>query len=367
MVESSDFVLGAEAISLAHRLPGGLWGRATPNAGFDIVLANPPYVRQEKLDAEDQRSYEEAFPEVHTGTSDILVYFYARALQILRPGGWLSFITSNKFMRADYGTGIREHLPDSLCIQRVIDFGDLPLFEANGRAIAAYPAVLVGNRSDDTVKNALKAADLAGPVRKALSDDALKVNTESVRGVLEDLDGLLARAEISDFPQVMLKKDGWILEDPALVRLFERLMKQGTPLREFVKGRIHYGVKTGRDKAFVIGQAKRDELVEDDPRNAEIIKAVATRQGTSSGGGQIGRDCMWSSRVAGIDIDQYPAIKDHLIVVPRSDSRAQSRYQWTECTRGRKPGDYQWYEIARLCCIYHGEFVHPIRLCGRHI
>ena len=81
------------------------------NAGFDIVLANPPYVRQEKLDAEDQESYEEAFPQVYTGMADILVYFYARALQVLRPGGWLSFITSNKFMRAGYGAGIREHLP----------------------------------------------------------------------------------------------------------------------------------------------------------------------------------------------------------------------------------------------------------------
>ena len=56
------------------------------------------YVRR-KLDAEDQRSYEDAFPQVHTGMADILVYFYARALQVLRPGGWLAFITSNKFMR----------------------------------------------------------------------------------------------------------------------------------------------------------------------------------------------------------------------------------------------------------------------------
>ena len=99
--------------------------------------------------------------------ADILVYFYARALQILRSGGWLSFITSNKFMRAGYGAGTREHLPAWLRIQRVIDFGDLPLFEANGKAIAAYPAVLVGKRSDDSAEHALTVADLAGPVRKS--------------------------------------------------------------------------------------------------------------------------------------------------------------------------------------------------------
>ena len=55
-------------------------------------------------------------------------------------------------------------------------------------------------------------AEFGGPIRKTLSDDNLKVNSENVRGVLEDLDGLLARVEIDDFPQIMLKKDGWILE-----------------------------------------------------------------------------------------------------------------------------------------------------------
>ena len=53
-------------------------------------------------------------------------------------------------------TGTREHLPASLRFQRVIDFGDLPLFEANGKAIAAYPAVLVGIRSDDAAGHVLK-------------------------------------------------------------------------------------------------------------------------------------------------------------------------------------------------------------------
>ena len=133
--------------------------KATPTPASDVVLANPPYVRMEKLDNEDEMSYGEAFPEVSASRADILVYFYARALQILRPGGWLSFITSNKFMRAGYGAGIREYLPASLRIQRVIDFGDLPLFEASdqkrantkAKAIAAYPAVLVGKRSPELI------------------------------------------------------------------------------------------------------------------------------------------------------------------------------------------------------------------------
>ena len=208
-VESSDFGLVQKPFLWPIAFPDVLRG-GDPNAGFDIVLANPPYVRQEKLDAEDQNSYGETFPEVHTGMADILVYFYARALQILRPGGWLSFITSNKFMRAGYGAGIREHLPASLRIRRVMDFGDLPLFEANGKAIAAYPAVLVGSRSDDSAGHVLNVADLTRSVRNKISNAGLRVNPESVRGVLEDLDGLLAKAETGGFSQALLKKDGWV-------------------------------------------------------------------------------------------------------------------------------------------------------------
>ena len=352
-VESKDFALVQKPFLWPIAFPDVL-REGDVNAGFDIVLANPPYVRQERLDAEDQRSYEEAFPEVHTGMADILVYFYACALQVLRPGGWMSFITSNKFMRAGYGAGTREHLPASLRIQRVIDFGDLPLFEANGKAIAAYPAVLVGSRSDDADKHALKVADLAGPIRKAISEDNLKVNTESVRGVLEDLDGLLAKAEISPFPQVLLKRDGWVLEDPALTRLFERLMNQGKPLGEFVHGRIYYGVKTGLNKAFVIDQDKRDELIEDDARSAELIKPwLRGRDIKRWKADWAGRYVIFTRR--GVDIDEYPAIKDHLSWW-RSELAPKAAVGQSD--PGRKPGDYQWYEIQDSIAYYH-EFARP--------
>ncbi len=360
-MESTDFALVQKPFLWPIAFPEVL-REGDVNAGFDIVLANPPYVRQERLDAEDQRSYEEAFPEVHTGMADILVYFYARALQVLRPGGWMSFITSNKFMRAGYGVGIREHLPASLRIHRVMDFGDLPLFEANGKPIAAYPAVLVGNRSDEAAEHSLTVADLGGPVRKELFKANLKVGTESVRGVLEDLYGLLARAEINEFPQVLLKKDGWVLEDPVLIRLFERLMNQGTPLGKFVKGRIYRGVTTGLNEAFVIDQAKREELIEEDPRCAELIKPWLR-----------GRDIKrWRAESAGlyviftrrgVDIDEYPAIKGHLSwwrtdLEPKPTSGQRSV--------GRKPGDYQWYEIQDSIAYYH-EFAHPKVIFNRFI
>ena len=343
-MESTDFALVQKPFLWPVAFPEVL-REGDPNAGFDIVLANPPYVRMEKLDNEDELSYDEAFPEVSASRADILVYFYARALQILRPSGWLSFITSSKFMRAGYGAGTREHLPASLRIQRVIDFGDLPLFEADGKAIAAYPAVLLGSRSDEAAGHVLKVADLAGPIRKVLSGDNLRVTTEGVRGVLEDLDGLLARAEISDFPQVMLKKDGWILEDPALLRLFERLMNQGTPLNEFVKGRVYRGVVTGLNEAFVIDQDKRDDLIEDDPCSDDLIKPWLRGKDIKRWKADWpGLYIIFTNR--GVDVDQYPAIRDHLKWF-RSDLEKRATAHL-----------HPWYELQQPQeGIYH-EFVH---------
>ena len=367
-VESQDFALVQKPFLWPIAFPEVL-REGAPKTGFDIVLANPPYLRQERLDAEDQKSYAEAFPEAYAGTADILVCFYARALQILRPsqmqrpGGWLSFITSNKFMRASYGAGIREHLPASLRIRRVIDFGDLPLFEANRKAIAAYPAVLVGSRSDETDGHALTVADLTGPVRKELSNANLKVNSESVRGVLEDLDGLLAGSEIADFPPGMLKRDGWVLEDPTLIRLFERLMDKGTPLGEFVEGRIYRGVLTGLNEAFVIDQDKRDELIEEDPQSAELIKPwlrgrdIKRWRAESAGryviaiqnSGDAGADNPWaearSDEAARVILrETYPAVHDHL--------------SWFEQgLRVRQDQGRFWWEL-RACAYYH-EFGRP--------
>ena len=344
-VESSDFALVQKPFLWPTAFPDIL-RESEPNAGFDIVLANPPYLRMEKIDNEDEQSYGEAFPEVRASRADTLVYFYARALQILRPGGWLSFITSNKFMRAGYGAGTRKHLPASLRIQRIIDFGDLPLFEANGKAIAAYPAVMVGSRYSDTDGHELMVADLSGAVRKEISNANLKVNAESVRGVLEDLDGLLSRAAIRDFPQVMLKKDGWVLEDPAMIRLFERLMNQGTPLGEFAKGRLYMGVKTGLNDAFVIDQGKRDELIAKDPHSAQLIKPWLR-----------GRDIKrWRSDSTnlyiifanrGVDINRYPAIEAHL--------------RWFRCDLEKRATAHMhpWYELQQPQeGIYH-EFALP--------
>ena len=114
-----------------------LVGSGVERGGFDIVLANPPYVRQELLPATIKARLKAIYPEIHAGSADLYVYFYARALQLVKPGGMVVFISSNKFMRAGYGEKLRRHLTNGTTLRGVIDFGDLPLFTAT-----AYPCIV---------------------------------------------------------------------------------------------------------------------------------------------------------------------------------------------------------------------------------
>lgn len=340
-----------------------LFHEAFQDGGFDLVLANPPYIRSERQDSQDEASWKSIFPTVASSRADILVYFYARALQILRRDGWLAFVTSNKYMRAQYGQGLREQLQESLSLARIADFGDLPLFDSNGDIIAAYPAILVGSCTSRSDNSSLEVADLTWPVRRTLAEDGKSTTPETVRDVLTDLDTLLQTNATREFPQVLLRRDGWILQDPVLVRLFDRLMSRGVPLGEYAKSHINYGIKTGLNGAFVIDRATRDSLVEADPASAEIIepwlRGKDIKRWKAQWAGQYliklqsssDRDATnpWiestdEASARQVFAGRYPAIHDHM-----------SRYE--DRLRRRSDQGRFWWELRS--CAYYAEFNRP--------
>ena len=132
---------------------GGTLAEPAAPGGFDIVLANPPYVRQELI--KDQKpTLKAVYPEVYNGTADLYCYFYARALQLLRPGGMLAFISPNKWFRAGYGTNLRKHIAETCRVVSIIDFGDLPVFQA----ATTYPMVFVATRTQQSAVSSQQSA-----------------------------------------------------------------------------------------------------------------------------------------------------------------------------------------------------------------
>ena len=306
---------------------------------FDIAFANPPYIRQEKIESfrvNDEPVIAKAQLKVDyktfAGTADIYVYFYERALRLLKPAGALAFITSNKWYRAGYGKGLREWLSTNARILRIIDFGDAPVFDA-----IAYPTIVVGTRKATPGK--------PNPNETVLSLNWIPVEGEDPKESVKRFPEHFA-TEAFAMPQAALSPGGWQLEPQAERELLARLRAGGVPLGDWCQGRFYYGIKTGLNEAFVIDGARRAELIAADPKSAEIIKPFLR-----------GRDVKrWRVEPAdkwlvftrqGIDIGHYPAIETYLEGY-RTQLEPKPR-TWDErkngAWRGRKAGPYKWYEI----------------------
>src|SRR6266496_1600072 len=111
------------------------------NGGFDAVVGNPPYVRQEGL-GDDKAAFKEMYV-VFNGIADLYTYFIERGHTLLHIGGRFGMITANKFMRANYGAPLRSFLTDKVKLEKLIDFGDLPVF---GDA-TTYPIIIVSSQT----------------------------------------------------------------------------------------------------------------------------------------------------------------------------------------------------------------------------
>ena len=247
--------------------------------GFDIVIGNPPYVRHELI--KDLKPKLKQYT-VFTGTADIYTYFYERGVRLLNQTGYLCYITSNKWMRAKYGEKLRKFFKTGSQLKQIIDFGGKQIFES---ATVDTNILLCG---------------------KADTGKSFQYGKK-----LPDKDNELSSMLISD-----LKDNIYGLFPPKILQLKKKIEKMGTPLKDW-DIKIKYGIKTGYNKAFIIDTAKRDELIQKDPKSEEIIKPILR-----------GRDIKaYEAKWAGlwlinshngdknntrINIDNYPAIKKHL-------------------------------------------------------
>jgi hypothetical protein len=309
-------------------------------AAFDAVIANPPYVRHERLGADRKRRLASRYADVHRGRADLHVFFCARAVELLRPGGALALVTSGKFLRAGYGEGLRAHLARVLTLTEVIDLGDLPAFDA-----AAYPVLIAGRRARPGPRHALRAADLAAH-REERGNGA-------GRDVLEAFDRLVAREARNGFRQARLGARPWRVDAAGRSPLPDDWASRGVPLGEIVGGRMYRGVVTGLNRAFVIDARARDALLARDPRAAEILRPwIRGRDVGAYRAAPSGLTLIHAER--GTDLSRYPGVAAHLA---RFRARLTPRAPGGPGP-GRKPGTYRWFEIQDRIA-YAGAFAEP--------
>jgi hypothetical protein len=243
-------------------------------------------------------------------------------------------------MRANYGEPLRRWIKTQR-IEEIIDFGDLPVFEG----ATAYPCII------RIEKDARTIPPLAKGGKGGFSFPVTKVTTlhfENLHDYVKDNSFPIVRASLDD--------NGWALVSEKSQLLMNKIQSLGIPLVDYVKGKIYRGVLTGLNKAFVIDAETRDRLIEEDVKSEEVIKPFLLGKDIKRYEPlKKGRFLIFTRR--GIDINQYPAIKEYLSafrekLIPKPKDWKGDNW------KGRKPGSYKWYEIQDAID-YYAEFEKP--------
>ena len=296
--------------------------------GFDVVIGNPPYVRQELLSP--FKPYFEKNYACYHGVCDLYVYFIEKGQKLLKENGYYGVIIANKWMRANYGNALRDFLKEKVQLREIIDFGDLPVFED----ATTYPCILVYSQNQPLDKFKASSLKELEPMRLIDTIEENKIEIE----------------------QSKLDSKGWNLGNSSEKALLEKISSKGVPLGEYVEDQVYRGVLTGFNEAFVIDEATRKKLIAEDPKSEEIIKPfLAGREVKRYSIDWQGDYLIFAKR--GIDIEKYPAIKKYLEKFRERLEPRPKDFQGADW-KGRKPGSYKWYELQDAID-YYQEFEKP--------
>jgi hypothetical protein len=312
------------------------------SGGFDAVIGNPPYVRQESL--VQLKAYMRRTYKSYHGMADLYVYFIEKGLDLIRPGGLLGIIVSSSLLRATYATRLRRRVRESGAIVRIVDFGGLSVFE---NAKDVYVCIPVFAKAEQPAQvGVCRVPPMAGPQAR----DLLRYVSDHQYMI----------------PTSRLSPAGWSLEDEPRAATFDKVTAVAVPLGTYVHGRIFRGILTGLNQAFEIDDATRAGIVAEAPHCRSLIRRL----------------------VGGQDIRRY-FLRDsarHLIVIPcgwtarqmdaapRCGSTISERYAWdwlrgeygpiarhlegfAEAAKRRQDRGHFWWELRP--CDYYDALENP--------
>ncbi|MGA3327261.1 MAG: N-6 DNA methylase [Terriglobia bacterium] len=314
-------------------------GQVMRSGGFDCVIGNPPYVRQESIS--EFKDYFEEHYKSFDSVADLYVYFIEKGIRLLRDGGYYSIIVSSSFLRTGYGEALRTFLKGNTAILQIVDFGGLPIFEGAKDTYVCVP-LLAKRRQPEWVQ-------------------VSRVSSFEFR----DLETYVS-ANTYRIPHSRLAPKAWSIKSDAETKVFDKIAKVGTPLGRYVEGRMFYGVKTGLNEAFMLSAELRGKMLTRSTSSGTLIKRFL-------GGQDIRRywvedveqyliviPCGWTrsemaksaKKIRGASekdawawlSNEYSAVSEHLL--PYADA----------CRKRQDHGDY-WWELRP--CDYYEFFDTP--------
>lgn len=299
--------------------------------GFDVVIGNPPYIRQEEI--KHQKKYFQTNYATYHSMADLYVFFIEKSVQISASNGILSLITNNKWLLAGYGEPLRAYLLKKRLLE-IINFGDRQVFAD----ATTYPSILTfQNQEVNTVEqrkaseaiidemqdfaihfNIIKEiSDLPDWIKQGLvlnqSIEDIDIFTDNLSQLLnykKELNGLFAQmqkmlkriqmmrlqlAEKIEFRLTVLDNQDfeslneyveanshlviqnnlnpqpWMIGRNDANTLLMKIASQYPKLEEYIGEMGKYGIKTGLTEAFVIDKEMAESMIQQNPVNKQHL------------------------------------------------------------------------------------------------
>lgn len=283
------------------------------NAGFDIVIGNPPYVRQERLGQEYKKILKNRFPIIANGTADLYVYFFGIGLELLKEKGVLSYITLNKYLKTKYGIELRNLLASDYSVDLIIDFFELPVFEASTDACITKIIAKEGKRESKYF-----------PVKTLVNLNLFELTAGSYQKVIKD-------------------ETEWKFIDDNQETIIEKLYNKSLSLKEFTGDKIYYGVKTGANHIFIIDKPTYHQIIKNCNESKKYIHPYLEPTKFDNWSFEnTDKFIIGTFPARKVEINKAQGLKTYLSQFRKELEPKPKNHSgdW----KGRKSGSYKWFE-----------------------
>ena len=269
--------------------------------GFDIIVGNPPYISLGANKGRLRKRYKKRGYETFNGNGDICVLFFERGLNVLKPHGYIHFITTSKWLRAEYGQEIRNYLTTKANPLCLVDFPKQRLFAK----ATVETCILLLSRDENA-------------------------HRMQVCSTVKLEKGLHAYVQKNLIPCNFNGSEEWVIRTSMDDIIKERVETKGKPLKEW-GAKINLGLLTGRASVFIVSDSKRQEIlshcqdIDELNRTSELFKPVLKGRDLQSFHIRFADRWMIHTHngikdeknkkiviIPRIDINDYPALKSYL-------------------------------------------------------
>ncbi|OMD28127.1 Eco57I restriction-modification methylase domain-containing protein [Paenibacillus odorifer] len=317
---------------------------------YDVIVGNPPYIRLHRLPKATREDIKESY-ESATGRFDLYVCFIEKAVHMLREGGRISLITSNKFLTANYGKGIRNFLLSNIEILHLVDLHDTEFFEA-----AVLPSIITGMKNKSDKKDEF----LFSSLKKSNNKEVSAEKVDNVFFVMQDLMRNNSYKTIqlivdSSKKDILVELSHSIVKRPEKNNQWNFSSSSEEEIKKHLEGIGHQllghiadvcvGIKPNPNEVFV--DSMTSDFIKQRDFERDVIYPILRKDNISrwkvSWTGSDSKDryvlyphTMSNGKGIAVDIDKYPNVKEYL-------------YEHENILKGREylvnSKTRKWYEI----------------------